>query len=562
MVVVLIAMLVGMLVSIGAWSSATGDIRPARKTISDQRAYAAAQAGVADYLQKLGIDNEYWLKCTNVPAQPNGQPAPVNQVTANPLRWRTLSPQPNVGYAIELLPRTGFAACQENVDASMLNSDGTIQIRSTGRSGPPGTNEERHRSLVTTLRRKGFLDFLYFTMYETRDPLQRDSLGYPLKPCAREVACSPLTVTDWADQDTTCRRYVRDGRNTARYEGSYYASGQWYTIPDVYEPTCGSIQFIAGDTVAGPLHTNDTISLCGTPKFGRNRAGATSEPIDRVEYWGYGQTCSGAGPDSGNNTVKTGTDPSFEVLDLPESNSQLLQVALDGGLVYAGRTEITLTGTTMTVKTANGVTATNVPLPNNGVIYVQGGTSASYPTCPAFDVRNPYVGEAAGQQQNCGDVVVKGTYGKNLTIAASRDVQISGTLKGASNSLLGLIANNFVRVRHVMASYPCNSQTANSVALSNVEIEAAMLSLGHVFTVDSYECGLPMGELNVTGAIAQKYRGPVGTTGSNNGTAFSTGYIKDYKYDNRMRFRSPPYFLAPVQSAWRVVRSTEQVPPR
>lgn len=557
MVIVMMVMLVGSLVSIGAWQSATGDIRPARKTVSDQRAYAAAQAGVADYLQKLGLDNEYWLKCTNVPALPDGSPAPINQVTANPLRWRTLNPQPNVGYAIELLPRSGYSGCQENADASMLNTDGTIQIRATGRSGAPGTREERHRSLVTTLRRKGFLDFLYFTMYETRDPLQRDSLGYPVKPCLPAVGCAPLTVTDWADQATTCRRYVRDGRNTARYQGSYLSAGTWYEIPDAYEPTCGSIQFIAADAVAGPLHTNDTISLCGQPKFGRNRAGATTEPIDRIEYWGYAQTCSGAGPDNGNNTVKTGVDPTFEVLDLPESNSQLLQVALDGGIVYSGQTEITLTGTTMTVKTANGVTTNNVALPGNGVIYVQGGTNASYPTCAPFDVRNPYLGESTGQQQNCGDAIVKGTYGMNLTIAAARDVQVAGNTVGANNSLLGLIANSLVRVRHVMASYPCGSGTANSVALPNVVIEAAMLSLGHVFTVDSYECGASMGELNVTGAIAQKYRGPVGTSGSS-----STGYIKDYRYDNRMRFRSPPYFLAPVQSAWRVVRTTEQVPPR
>jgi hypothetical protein len=59
----------------------------------------------------------------------------------------------------------------------------------------------------------------------------------------------------------------------------------------------------------------------------------------------------------------------------------------------------------------------------------------------------------------------------------------------------------------------------------------------------------------VTGAIAQKYRGIVGTFGSS-----QTGYIKNYAYDDRLKYREPPHFLDPVQTAWRVVRETEQVP--
>ena len=60
------------------------------------------------------------------------------------------------------------------------------------------------------------------------------------------------------------------------------------------------------------------------------------------------------------------------------------------------------------------------------------------------------------------------------------------------------------------------------------------------------------------GAIAQSFRGPVGTGGA----TISTGYVKNYNYDDRMRFRSPPHFLDPVQAAWRVSRYTEQVPSR
>ena len=43
-------------------------------------------------------------------------------------------------------------------------------------------------------------------------------------------------------------------------------------------------------------------------------------------------------------------------------------------------------------------------------------------------------------------------------------------------------------------------------------IDAAILAINHSFIVDNYNCGARLGTLNVIGAIAQKYRGAVGTT--------------------------------------------------
>ena len=94
---------------------------------------------------------------------------------------------------------------------------------------------------------------------------------------------------------------------------------------------------------------------------------------------------------------------------------------------------------------------------------------------------------------------------------------------------------------------------------SDRRIDAAILSLTHSFTVDNYACGDRKGDLIVTGAIAQQFRGPVGTTGGPDG---DTGYLKVYEYDDRLRYRSPPHFLAPVAAAWDVVRVNEQVPAR
>ncbi len=94
-------------------------------------------------------------------------------------------------------------------------------------------------------------------------------------------------------------------------------------------------------------------------------------------------------------------------------------------------------------------------------------------------------------------------------------------------------------------------QQRNRDGLGNVTIEAALLAINHSFVVDHYDCGNSQGTLTVKGAIAQKFRGAVGTTGGN------TGYLKNYNYDDRLRFLTPPSFIKPEQSVdWTIGRET------
>jgi hypothetical protein len=87
-------------------------------------------------------------------------------------------------------------------------------------------------------------------------------------------------------------------------------------------------------------------------------------------------------------------------------------------------------------------------------------------------------------------------------------------------------------------------------SMENPYIYAAILSTTHSFVVDNFNCGEnQLGNLNVYGAIAQNYRGIVGTVGA-------TGYIKDYKYDSRLAVDEPPYFLSPLNAGWKVARET------
>ena len=65
--------------------------------------------------------------------------------------------------------------------------------------------------------------------------------------------------------------------------------------------------------------------------------------------------------------------------------------------------------------------------------------------------------------------------------------------------------------------------------MTSVRVDAAILALNHSFIVDNWYCGANLGTLTVNGAIAQKFRGPVGTGGASSGS----GYIKDYDVQRR-----------------------------
>ena len=203
MVTVSGTMLVVMLASVAALAAADGDHGLARDDIDRKRAYAAAEAGLADYVQDLNADNAYWTKCTNVPS-----PNAVNQRWSGTgvdtrTRWRSVpaaanEPQTNnVQYAIELLPANGQAACSEaNAAGTMLDSaTGTFKIRSTGRVRQPDTVCTaappcyEKRSLVAQFRRRGFLDYIYFTDFETSDPAwyAKDTFGLGHQPRPRRL---------------------------------------------------------------------------------------------------------------------------------------------------------------------------------------------------------------------------------------------------------------------------------------------------------------------------------------------------------------------------------------
>lgn len=506
---------------------ATNDLEGNAYNKETKQAVAAAEAGIADYLYHLNQDNSYWAKCTNVES-----PNAVNQRGA--ITRRRTVPGTNSDYALELLPANGQTACSEaNAAGSMIDtSTGSFRIRSTGRV-PTGNGRFAERQLVATLRRRNFLDFLYFTEYETSDSAWYDLQAAGLPTRTPRGDPNGITVVDWASK--RCGRHWKADRGLEAYNGERLVNGSWVA----FDPRCSQIQFAPGDRINGPLHTNDDLLVCGSPVFGRSSQDKIEVSGKTDGTPGWRPSCSGANPNF------TGTFNSSALrLTLPPSNTKLEQT-VDPAYRFTGKTTINLTGVTMKVtNVAKGLSNANMALPANGVIFVEDGTCGE-----GYKPLSPYTAP-----EGCGDVYVSGVYAKDLTIAAEKDVVVTEDVKRAGDSVLGLIANNFVRVYHPVDGNCVNAANGNPYS---IQIDAAILALAHSFTVDHYYCGAPLGTLTVNGVIAQMFRGPVGTGGD----TVATGYLKDYNYDDRLSLRQPPHFLDPVQSAWRIQRQSEQTVP-
>lgn len=497
-----------MALALATVTAVRGDIHLTGHDIDSKRAYEAARAGVEDYASHLYADSLYWTKCANV-ATPNA----VN-LKGSTTKRRAVPGDPQATYAIELLPATGqtaFSQCSTTSPGpSMLETSGSaagsFRIRSTGYVGGADI------PLVATFKRPSFLDYVYFTQLETLDPI---AYGYTNPSAALTGAYSQCELT------------YEQGRTKSAIPG---------TGGDDY---CETISFISGDEIEGPLHTNDTLAICGNPRFGRT-ATDMIEISAKTPGW-YSSGCGGSNPDFTGTKVT-----SSPALIPPESNSKLESIALPA-FRYTGQVRICLSGTNMTV--GNGSSCTGVysgSIPSNGVVYVKNGICSS-----VYSPFNTVYESSSG----CGNAYVSGTYTGQLTIAAENDVIINGSLcrtscgTASGEALLGLIANNFVRIYH-----PCSNDSNQAGWLNGPNIDAAILAIKHSFIVDNYSCGNAMGTLNVEGAIAQKFRGPVGTGGSGGS---SSGYVKNYVYDDRLRYLEPPSFIEPTGASWVIGRLTE-----
>ena len=257
---------------------------------------------------------------------------------------------------------------------------------------------------------------------------------------------------------------------------------------------------------------------------------------------------------------------------------------------------------------AFAATCSSLQLPNNGVIYVDGGTGGN--DSRGISKYNPARG----------NVFVSGKLDGQLTIAAANDIFITAhnpcdwkkpswsnswydnpagvtyskttfdqkfdptsgewthtEVGGASGEdMLGLVATNHVDVLHYnwpsqyhnvryygsignLLDYDDYCYTFMNVNLpddhapENIHLHAAIYAQEESFGFEAYDRGEEKGTAYVVGSIAQKYRGPQGMSG----LLDKDGYKKNYSHDPRFLYDSPPHFPDPVNSGWQSSRWSE-----
>jgi hypothetical protein len=497
MIIALGVMFVTSLLLVAAFTAVNGDINTSHENVTHQQAYYAALSGVQEYEYKLESNSSYWENCE-----------PLSSTEESGERFE-----------VTLLPAEGQAKCNPaNPFETEIESSGaaanTFRILSVGCAGVAnltscqGQNKSNvsTRSIVATFKVTGFLDYVYFTQYEDIDPA--------------------LNGTN----QTNCSKYYEE-------KGVKRAA------------ECQTLIFTSADSVNGPFHTDDAANVTCSKEltFGREK----HQPPDTVEIGGgTWPSCGGSEPTyyTESKTYSKGTEL------VPPPSDESLSAYVESANRFSGVTQLNMNGTTNEILVTTwekGVKhEKKLAWPKNGLLYVE-GSGCEY----KYEVTNADTASELGEEENCGTVYVEGTYSKSLTIAGTADVIIKGNIyptavAGKLGTLptgaptLGLIATNFVRVYH-----PCSSGNNQTGYMAEPYIYAAILSTAHSFLVDNYTCGAQLKNLNVIGAIAQKYRGPVGQVNSH-------GYTKEYVYDQRLATEEPPYFLSPLKTGWKVSRET------
>ena len=383
--------------------------------------------------------------------------------------------------------------------------------------------------------RGGSTQFLYYTDYEDADP--GNTTAYP--------SGAPSDVCG------------KSGYTNANY---YYEGGR-----SLSGSPCVEITFVTGDVLDGQVHFNDTPLVSGTPTF--QKGYETADPgcktatssNDYASCW----RSTSASPNFNGNA------PTYAApLNLQDNSSQFASYP---GCQYTGDTRIKFNSDgTMTVWSRGSVGTTvgtgcgtpsafaggasqTVPVPTDQVIYVKNAATQAQCTTGQVGDGIPLAGDVNMQQSTfyCGNgnAYVEGTLKGRVTLATQNniivtgDLLISGSAAGAApagSDMLGLVASNSVVNYH-----PVNSAGNNLTTISDRWIYASIQTLQHSFWVQSYGTGSKLGTLHVRGSIAQRWRGIVGT-GGNTGT----GYLKDYSYDSRLTFASPPYFPQWTNAVW------------
>jgi hypothetical protein len=293
--------------------------------------------------------------------------------------------------------------------------------------------------------------------------------------------------------------------------------------------------WITGDSVWGRVHSNDNLTVSGSPVFLQKVTTAKgfippvgkSQTIGGTKYTNKAVFINPPQPETGVPRI-----------NLPNDLTDLANAAASAnGKKYTGDIWVTLDGKSPTVS-------------GDGMAYIR--QTKTGPIKDSISLSDPNFN---GVLMATGVVNVQGTLDGDLTIASystpsatTNNVVVQGDilyeknpLYGTSDDMLGLVANNNVIVAD------------NVAAGGNREIDASIFARVGSFTAENYSTRPLNNELKVLGSIVQNSRGPVGTFSG--GSSLQHGFYKRYRYDDRLADPSvrPPHYPGWVSTTYAIL---------
>jgi hypothetical protein len=301
--------LIFLMLAIGVVSAVSQLTRSSGSTDNYYSAYAAAQAGIDDYIARLNLNSVYWM--TNDPTNKG---------------LTTYVPVPG---------GTTDETYTYSVDTSTTASSGNVIITSIGKSG------NSTRRLRAILRRQATIDYVFFSDYQTQDPYMPGAYGDLTTAqtlCENRYWWTPGPVgprTTSANGTTRNNNYCEWAEilNTEKIAGDSHTNDVWFfggNLPS--SVSTGTMSSSCPPTVCPTAHNWIDGSSMSGPSFGQTYSLSA------------GNVPSTSGGISSTATTPSGyLNPVYTVpLPLPTQNLPLKQDALNGGCLFTGPTRILL----------------------------------------------------------------------------------------------------------------------------------------------------------------------------------------------------------------------------
>jgi hypothetical protein len=263
------------------------------------------------------------------------------------------------------------------------------------------------------------------------------------------------------------------------------------------------IYWATGDTVKGPLQTQDYLRVSGNPVF-LGFVGTKLGVVNKNGSSDHPQFLGG---------MLTGSNIPINTAGV----SSVESYALTNGFEFANHDTVYLNFVSDSVKyryTWNGKDTTKAiaKMAPNGVLFVKGGTAR-------------IKGTISGQiTLGCSQV----TKGGSVYLDSSITYKTDPNVNSSSTDILGVVTQNNIVI------------TDNKANKNGIDIQGSLYCQTGSFGAENYSTRAYSGYIDLLGGIIQAVRGAVGVIGSN-GT-ISNGFSKLYSYDRRFMFSAPPNF--------------------